>query len=136
MPLSTDSILSLASRHHLKLQTDSLKIDESGLDFQVAIAKDYDGQSWLLRIPRRLDVLPAAAREKGILDLIRPHLPVQVPHWKIHTNEQERSVQEDLLLAGLASTAPQVERDCLNDDAMVEAERIAQEQQVGLWEEW
>lgn len=85
--LSQGAILALACRHDLVLDSASLQIYESGLDFQGAIAQTKKGASWLLRIPRRLDVLASVQREWDILTLVRPHLPVQVPNWQICTNE-------------------------------------------------
>ncbi|WP_008308743.1 macrolide 2'-phosphotransferase [Leptolyngbya sp. PCC 6406] len=87
MSLSQEAILALASRHGLALALDSLQINESGLDFQVAIVRSNDGASWLLRIPRRPDVLASAQREQTVLTLAQPHLPVPVPDWQIHTDE-------------------------------------------------
>jgi hypothetical protein len=48
MSLLPDAILALAHRHGLTLNPATLQLDESGLDFQVAIAQTQDGQSWLL----------------------------------------------------------------------------------------
>jgi macrolide phosphotransferase len=87
MSLSPDAVLALARRHGLALDPTTLHLDESGLDFQVAIAQTQDGASWLLRIPRRPDVLTSAQREQTVLNLVRPSLPVQVPNWQIHTTE-------------------------------------------------
>ncbi|WP_256378521.1 hypothetical protein [Nodosilinea sp. P-1105] len=39
MSLSPDAILALASCHGLALASPTLQLDESGLDFQVAIAQ-------------------------------------------------------------------------------------------------
>ncbi|WP_159786166.1 macrolide 2'-phosphotransferase [Sodalinema gerasimenkoae] len=87
MSLLPDAILALAHRHGLKLDRTTLQLEESGLDFQVAIAQTQSRTSWLLRIPRRPDVLTSAQREQAILNLVRPHLTVQIPNWQIHTNE-------------------------------------------------
>lgn len=87
MSLSPAAILTLAQRHGLALNSASLQTDESGLDFQVAIAQTQDSASWLLRIPRRPDVWALAQREQAILDRVRPSLPIQVPDWQIHTDE-------------------------------------------------
>lgn len=87
MTLSPDAIATLASSHGLAVDPASLQTDESGLDFQVAIAQTPDRVSWLLRIPRRPDVRASAQRERTILTLVHPYLPVQVPDWQIHTDE-------------------------------------------------
>lgn len=86
MSLSLDAIVALASRHGLTLDPAMLRLDESGLDFQVAIAPAHGSSAWLLRIPRRPDVLASAQREQTILNLVRPYLPVEVPNWQIHTD--------------------------------------------------
>ena len=85
MSLSPDALLALAHRHGLALDPATLQMDESGLDFQVAIAQTQDNAPWLLRIPRRPDALASAQREQAALTLVRPYLPVQVPDWQIHT---------------------------------------------------
>ncbi|WP_035987662.1 macrolide 2'-phosphotransferase [Leptolyngbya sp. KIOST-1] len=87
MSFTPAAILALARRHGLVLNSDTLKLNESGLDFQVAIAHTHANAPWLLRIPRRPDVLASAHREQTVLALVRPHLPVQVPDWQIHTPE-------------------------------------------------
>ncbi|NMF86223.1 macrolide 2'-phosphotransferase [Nodosilinea sp. P-1105] len=87
MSLSPNAVLALASRHGLALATTTLHLDESGLDFQVALAQTQDNAFWLLRIPRRPDVLASAQREQVVLNLVRPDLPIQVPDWQIHTDE-------------------------------------------------
>ncbi len=87
MTLSPDTILTLASCHRLTLDPATLQLNESGLDFLGVIAQTDDGTPWLLRIPRRPDVLAPAQGERTVLALVRPHLPVQVPDWQIHTNE-------------------------------------------------
>jgi macrolide phosphotransferase len=87
MTRSPNTILALAHRHGLTLEPDSLQINESGLDFLGSIAQTPDGTSWLLRIPRRPDVLASAQREQTILNLVCPHLPVEVPDWQIHSDE-------------------------------------------------
>ncbi len=82
MSLSQNAILALASRHGLALDPTTLQLDESGLDFQVAIAQTQEGQLWLLRIPRRPDVLASAQQEQTVLNLVSSHLPVLVPNWQ------------------------------------------------------
>jgi macrolide phosphotransferase len=87
MSLSPNTALALAHRHGLDLDPTTLQLEESGLDFQVAIAQTQENAFWLLRIPRRPDVLASAQREQTTLNLVRPYLPVQVPNWQIHTDE-------------------------------------------------
>ena len=64
-----------------------MKWNESGLDFQVVFATDVQGKEWVLRIPRREDVLSTAQQEKKILDLVVPRLPIQAPVWEIFNKE-------------------------------------------------
>ncbi|MBS7700332.1 MULTISPECIES: macrolide 2'-phosphotransferase [unclassified Chelatococcus] len=89
MSLSPDAqdILDLASRNGLTLDPGSLSLNEMGLDFRVAFATDLQGQRWVLRIPRRADAMERAASEAAVLTLLRDHLPVAVPEWKIFTED-------------------------------------------------
>ncbi|GAP96665.1 macrolide 2'-phosphotransferase [Leptolyngbya sp. NIES-2104] len=64
-----------------------MQFNESGLDFQVVLATDADGVRWILRLPRREDVLPSVDKEKRTLELIAPLLSVDVPRWTICTDE-------------------------------------------------
>lgn len=75
----------LAEAHGLLL-TDEMSFNEMGIDFKVGFAKDHDGQQWLLRIPRRNDLGDQIEKEKLILNLVKKHLSVQVPDWKIATS--------------------------------------------------
>lgn len=82
---ASTAILELASDHGLDIVPQTITINELGLDFQVAIAEAVDGQSWVLRIPRRPDVTDRAAVEGRFLRAVAPHLSVAVPDWQIHT---------------------------------------------------
>lgn len=84
---SIDNVLTLAQNLGLHLEPSSAKVNESGLDFLAVFANSLDHNPWVLRIPRRPDVVESAAYEKRVLDLIRRSLPVSVPDWKIHTPE-------------------------------------------------
>ncbi|MBW4429511.1 MAG: macrolide 2'-phosphotransferase [Nostoc desertorum CM1-VF14] len=84
---SKQEVLELAHKHSLTIQEDSLQFNESGLDFQVVLARDTDGERWILRLPRREDVLPSMDKEKRTLELIAPLLNVEVPQWTICTDE-------------------------------------------------
>ena len=68
-PTSTESHYprSCASDHGLDIVPETITVNELGLDFQVAIAEAVDGQSWVLRIPRRPDVTDRAAVEGRFL---------------------------------------------------------------------
>lgn len=80
-------VLSLASTHGLALQGESLCLNESGLDFLVAIARDQTDNSWVLRIPRRTDVGEKTTYENRVLTLVSQHLPVAVPEWKVNSEQ-------------------------------------------------
>ena len=84
-PADLEELLALAADHGLDLVPDSLRTEEVGLDFRVAFARARDGQRWVLRIPRRAEVLPRAAIEGRLLALLAPRLDVAVPDWRIST---------------------------------------------------
>jgi len=81
------AIARLAAEHDLDVDPASLQVNEIGLDFRVAIARAAGGERWVLRIPRRPDVLARADIEGRLLSLIRPQLTVAVPDWQIHSHE-------------------------------------------------
>ena len=93
-PADLEELLALADDHGLDLVPDSLRTEEVGLDFRVAFARARDGQRWVLRIPRRAEVLPRAAIEGRLLALLAPRLDVAVPDWRIST---ERLIAYPLL---------------------------------------
>ncbi|MGH8905434.1 MAG: macrolide 2'-phosphotransferase [Egibacteraceae bacterium] len=80
-------VADLAGRHGLKTVADRIVFNEIGLDYRVAFASTADGTQWVLRIPRRSDVIEGSMTESRILALVRRHLPVQVPDWRIHSDE-------------------------------------------------
>lgn len=82
-----EDILDLAAAHGLPLDPGSVRVNEMGLDFRVATARTTAGEDWVLRIPRRSEVLERAAVEGRVLRLIAPHLSVAVPDWRIHTSD-------------------------------------------------
>jgi macrolide phosphotransferase len=84
---SQQEVLELSRQHGLTIQQDSLQFNESGLDFQVVFATDIDGERWVLRLPRREDVLLSVDKEKRTLELVAPLLTVEVPLWAIATDE-------------------------------------------------
>jgi len=84
---SAEELIAIALSHGLRLNPDLVHTDESGADFLVAHAADEDGLEWVVRSPRRADVLEAAAIENRVLGLVRDHLPVAVPEWRIYTPE-------------------------------------------------
>lgn len=86
-PADLDALLELASAHGLELDGTTVRTEELGLDFRVAIGSAADGQAWVLRIPRRRDVLGRAAVERELLRMVAPRLDVAVPDWRISTSE-------------------------------------------------
>lgn len=90
MPSDTSSLtletLQLAARHGLNLESDPI-FNEQGLDFRVAFARDDAGRRWVLRIPRRADMLPKIEGEARILDFVKHQIPAQVPDWQVCSSE-------------------------------------------------
>jgi aminoglycoside phosphotransferase (APT) family kinase protein len=84
---SVDDLLALARSHGLDLRSEGARLDPSGLDFLALHADDADGVPWIVRAPRRPEVAAAAAVEAKILAIVRPHLPVAVPDWRVCTPE-------------------------------------------------
>ncbi len=84
---SRQEVLELSHNNGLNIEESSIQFNESGLDFQVVLATDVDGTRWILRLPRREDVLPSVDQEKRTLELIAPVLSVEVPRWTICTDE-------------------------------------------------
>lgn len=78
-------IIRLAAEHDLEVDPESLQITDLGLDFRVAIVRVDGGERWVLRIPRRPDVLERAATEGRLLSMIGPKLTVAVPDWQVHS---------------------------------------------------
>lgn len=75
-------------KYHIKLKEDTLVFNESGLDFQVVFATDQLGNEWVLRFPRRQDVIIRTKLEKNILDIVNQCISVfQSPNWSIYTEE-------------------------------------------------
>lgn len=87
MTLSKKQVMGLAEKHNMNLVEQSLKENQSGLDFHVFFAEDQLGDQWVLRMPRRKDVIPRARQEKRILDIAERNLTVQIPNWSIFTDD-------------------------------------------------
>lgn len=81
-----DPALELARRHGLELG-DDVTVTEAGLDFRVVTARDPGGTAWILRVPRRPDVVPKIAYEAKVLAFVRPRWVRAVPDWKVITDE-------------------------------------------------
>ncbi|MFG6146901.1 macrolide 2'-phosphotransferase [Halobacillus sp. B23F22_1] len=81
-------VLEIAEKHNLFLKEETMKFNESGLDFQVVFVMDNSGVEWVLRLPRRDDVMPRTKVEKQALDLVNHHpKSFQAPNWVIYTAE-------------------------------------------------
>jgi aminoglycoside phosphotransferase (APT) family kinase protein len=76
-------LLQAAGRHGLRLTADQTDFDRTGLDFLVVHARDEAGVPWIVRTPRRAAVVEAARVEARVLALVRDHLPVAVPEWRV-----------------------------------------------------
>lgn len=81
-------VIEIAKKHNLILKEETMQFNESGLDFQVVFALDESGIDWVLRLPRREDVMPRTRVEKQALDLVNKYVKsFQAPNWIIYTNE-------------------------------------------------
>ena len=81
-------VIEIAKKHNLILKEETMQFNESGLDFQVVFALDESGIDWVLRLPRREDVMPRTRVEKLALDLVNQCVKsFQVPNWIIYTDE-------------------------------------------------
>ena len=81
-------VIEIAKKHNLILKEETMQFNESGLDFQVVFAQDESGIDWVLRLPRREDVMPRTRVEKQALDLVNQYVKYfQAPNWIIYTDE-------------------------------------------------
>lgn len=88
MSKSKREVIEIATRHGLALKEDTLVFNESGLDFLAVFAEDKQGNEWVLRLPRREDVMPRTKVEKQALDLVNGYITkFQAPNWTIYTDE-------------------------------------------------
>lgn len=82
------TVLEIAAKHGLVIKEETLEFNESGLDFQVVFAIDMQENEWVLRLPRREDVMPRTKEEKKVLDLVNEHITLfEAPNWIIYSNE-------------------------------------------------
>lgn len=100
--MSSDDLLHLAASRGLQLR-EVLRLNEMGLDFEVAFARDLSGQTWVIRIPRREGLDEQVQKEKRILQLVRKHLSISVPDWQI--------VESDLVAYPLLKDDPIITLD-------------------------
>lgn len=82
-----ERILELARRNGLNISPSSVEMNESGLDFLAVFGCTDNGEDWVIREPRRPDVVASAVYERNALKLIQKRLPVTVPDWRIFTPE-------------------------------------------------
>lgn len=82
-----ERILELARQHDLNISSTNAEINESGLDFFAVFGQTDNGEAWVIREPRRPDVVASAIYERNVLKLIQERLPVAVPDWRICTPE-------------------------------------------------
>jgi aminoglycoside phosphotransferase (APT) family kinase protein len=80
---SLDAILAAARDHGLALSASPDDLDQTGLDFLVVHARDSAGTRWVVRTPRRADVVISAGAEQRVLALLRGRLPVAIPDWRL-----------------------------------------------------
>lgn len=81
-------VMEIGKKHNLILKEETMQFNESGLDFQVIFAQDESGIDWVLRLPRRKDVMQRTKIEKQALDLINKYAQsFQAPNWVIYTEE-------------------------------------------------
>lgn len=76
-----------ARKYGLEVSEESIVFNESGLDFLVAYAEDHNGEKWVLRFPRRDDVMPRTVEEKKALDLINHYVTFEAPVWSIFEDD-------------------------------------------------
>ncbi|SHI20238.1 macrolide 2'-phosphotransferase [Desulfosporosinus lacus] len=87
MSKTINQVIETAEKHGLQLKKNTLEFNESGLDFQVVFATDLEGNEWVLRFPRRQDVIPRTKVEKNALDLVNQYFTFQAPNWSVYTDE-------------------------------------------------
>lgn len=80
------AVIALAEAHGLSIRPETLRWNESGLDFRVALVEDAAGQRWVLRVPRREDSTRSLERERRALELVRGRLSVEAPVWEVATH--------------------------------------------------
>lgn len=81
-------VMEIGKKHNLILKEETMQFNESGLDFQVVFAQDESGIDWVLRLPRRKDVIQRTKIEKQALDLINKYAQsFQAPNWVVYTEE-------------------------------------------------
>jgi macrolide phosphotransferase len=88
MGKTKEEIMDMMENYQIILKDDTLIFNESGLDFQVVFASDQFGNEWVLRFPRRPDVIARTRIEKNILAIVNQCISTfQSPNWSIYTEE-------------------------------------------------
>ncbi|WP_080876182.1 macrolide 2'-phosphotransferase [Oceanobacillus timonensis] len=85
--MDKQTVTELAATYGLDLRQESIHFNESGLDFLVANAEDTGGAEWILRIPRRDDVMERTVDEQKVLEVAHQYVPFQVPVWSIYEKD-------------------------------------------------
>jgi len=85
--MNKDQVIEIARKYQLNVVAESIVFNESGLDFLVAYAKDHHGDEWVLRLPRRVDVMQRTIIEKKVLDLVQDDVPFETPNWSIYEKD-------------------------------------------------
>lgn len=84
---TTDEILAAAERHGLSLRPETAVPSHNGWDFAVVEVVATDGTPWILRAPRREELVEKAQIEHRLLTLLRKRLTIPVPDWQVVTPE-------------------------------------------------
>ncbi|MGC0272021.1 macrolide 2'-phosphotransferase [Pseudactinotalea sp. Z1739] len=82
-PDEQPGVLQLTAGYGIEIRPESLERNSSGLDLEVFFAQDAVGDQWVLRVPRRDDVLPRAMAEQRALSFIREFVSFETPHWRV-----------------------------------------------------
>lgn len=85
--MNKNDVKQIADRHGLPIREDSIKLNQSGVDFLAAHAEDLNGEKWILRIPRRQESMRHAEREKALLEIVRKYAGFEVPHWSYFSKD-------------------------------------------------
>ena len=105
--MTIEDMQTLALEHGLRI-SEEMSVNEMGIDFRVAFVKEVNGENWVLRIPRRSDMLEQIENESRILDLAKRNLSINVPDWKI--------VSERLIAYPLLEDAPALTFDAITHE--------------------
>ncbi|PAD20735.1 macrolide 2'-phosphotransferase [Terribacillus saccharophilus] len=87
MVLKKQQAVEIAKGYGLDVKENSIIFNESGLDFKVAYAEDNKGNEWVLRFPRRDDVMKRTIGEKKTLDVINKHVDFEFPLWVVYEDD-------------------------------------------------